>query len=403
MSDRIEHYRAVQGLNRCEWLAVDCSTNYIEQCVLLARSLGIISAEPVPIPTNSRSHLTSIAGDLDTFVVPTNPGSELPASPPHQPDGTTKPYAVIEVELPSEVKFATARLEIHERDRVKKWETEPLNLNPSAVNELVKESQALKDRLSKALQDPRKRRYRERWQADYRALGERVSSLLWTTSFNSLYHVGLGAADGNVRLRFSLEQPWFDGLWEAIFDALGQRFLMLDKTITRRARLRNSMGVFANVADEPKDFVNRIGARDGTLKVLVINSNVPDASAPDGPDDLLWRRYWESLKAQLPKLPHLEDEVKVVRELRQAVRGRNNRSNAPHREIEVDVLPLRTPDKPWSLAELVEQKLKNPSRRYDIVHFAGHALFATSAKRTTGEVTLSFRVIRNPEPCRSRL
>ena len=152
-----------------------------------------------------------------------------------------------------------------------------------------------------------------------------------------------------MRLRFSLERSCFDGLWEAIFDALGQRFLMLDNTITRRARQRNSLGIFANETGG----LQAISSSDGTLNVLVIQSNVPDGSAPDGPDDLLWKQHWKSLDADLPSLPHLEEEVKVVRELRRARRGTTDAGKS-QRQVKVDVLTLGASNKPWSLAERVE-------------------------------------------------
>jgi hypothetical protein len=407
VSERVEHYLAVQGLTRCEWLAVDCRTNYVEQCLLLARKLAIISGEQSSRPGNMQTSCGAAPGALaeisnapsiksspvpDVMVATTS--DEPPAGILQQSDETKDPFALIEVKLPSEARFATVRLEIHQSDQVQKSEVQPLNLNQSAVNELVKDSLALKDRLSKALQDPHKwQRYRERWQADYRALGERVSSLLSPTSFNLLYGMGRGAAGDNVRLRFSLEQPCFDGLWEAIFDGLGQRFMMLDNTVTRRAHLQDTLGIFANEASRPHGLANRISARDGILNVLVIQSNVPDGSAPDGPDDL-WKEHWTSLKADLPNLLHLDEEVKVIRELQRARTATGG--NARCRRVKVDVLPLRTPRRSWSLADLVEGTLKDPSRNYDIVHFAGHALFATNAKKGDGRGYLIFSGHPNP-------
>src|SRR3954463_12185838 len=48
VSDRVEHYRAVQPIKRCEWLAVDGSTDYIGQCLQLARGLGVPPEDPAP-------------------------------------------------------------------------------------------------------------------------------------------------------------------------------------------------------------------------------------------------------------------------------------------------------------------------------------------------------------------
>ena len=166
---------------------------------------------------------------------------------------------------------------------------------------------------------------------------------------------------------------------------------MLDNTITRRARQRNSLGIFANETGG----LQAISSSDGTLNVLVIQSNVPDGSAPDGPDDLLWKQHWKSFDADLPSLPHLEEEVKVVRELRRARRGTTDAGKS-RRQVKVDVLTLGASNKPWSLAERVERKLKDPSRHYDIVHFAGHALFAENAKKGDGRGYLIFSGHPNP-------
>ena len=154
VSEQVEHYRAVQGIKRCEWLAVDCSTNYVEQCLLLARRLGIISADPVSLRAGSQASRSaaadaaaeaihvrspSIAGNPVPDVMPTSTTNQRPDGLRQQPGGTVKPYALIEVELPSEAKYATVRLEIHEPERIQKTEPEPLNLNQSVVNELVKD------------------------------------------------------------------------------------------------------------------------------------------------------------------------------------------------------------------------------------------------------------------------
>jgi hypothetical protein len=52
VSDRIELYRTIQSIKRCELLIVDSATNYVAQCLQLARRLGIISDE-LPAPPDN--------------------------------------------------------------------------------------------------------------------------------------------------------------------------------------------------------------------------------------------------------------------------------------------------------------------------------------------------------------
>jgi hypothetical protein len=408
VSDQLEHYRAVQGIKRCEWLAVNCSTNYVEQCLQLARKLGVVSAEPVSLPEDPIQADADTPGNVPRVRSPSTGSSPVPdasaftrsdpsARLPQQPDGTAT-YALLEVELPSKAKFATIRLEIHKPEGVDRVEPELLNLKQRAVDELIKDSQELKKRLSKALEDNDEwRRYGKRWQADYRALGERVAKLFWPTHFAFLYGRAYAAANGNVRLRFNLERPLFDGLWEAMFDSLGERFLMLDNTITRRARQRDVLNTFTNEIAGANAVANPIGADERDLNVLVVRSDVPDGSAPEGPEDQLWKQYWASFQGGLPELPHLGDEVKVLRDLQRPRKGAGN-DGAANPRVKVDVLP-RTPrwGKSWSLAELVQRTLKDKSRHYDIVHFAGHALFAPSLNKDDGRGYLIFSGY--PQPC----
>jgi hypothetical protein len=398
VSDQLEHYFAVQGVKRCEWLAVNCSTNYIEQCLRLARKLGVVSAEPISGPQDPVHADADAPGQVPRVRSPSIASSPVPDAPAftrsepsaRQPDGTAT-YALLEMELPSQAKFATIRLEIHKPEGVDKMEPELLNLKQRAVDELIKDSQELKKRLSKALEnDDEWRRYGKRWQAEYRALGEQVAKLFWPTRFAVLYGRASAAANGNVRLRFNLERPLFDGLWEAMFDSLGERFLMLDNTITRRARQRDVLSTFTNETAGTNAFASPIGTGEHDLNVLVIRSDVPDGSAPEGPEDQLWRQYWASLQGGLPELPHLDDEVKVLRDLERSRKGARN-DGAANPRVKVDVLPrTRRWGKPWSLAELVQRTLKDKSRQYDIVHFAGHALFAPSLNKDDGRGYLVF-------------
>ena len=378
VSDRVEHYRAVQSIKRCEWLAVDGSTDYISQSLQLARRLGVISEDPAPRKSMAA---VRIGINAQPILIASNPGGtsatattgeQRPLEFVAQPPGNT--YALLEVDLPSDVKLATVRLEIHEPGRVARREAQPLRLQGTKLVQLMKECKELKDKLSDGI---RWKRYYDQWHTDYRRLGERLSRLLWDSPpFERYYHYGNGAAKENVRVRFNLQQPWFDGFWEAIsFDFGERRLVMLENTVTRRALGDDQVGVFSSEAGQ-------IDAEDGTLNVLVIKSNVSEGSTPEGPDDLLWNKYWNSYNGTLSELVHLEDEVKVLRDLKRLAK-RTATEGGKQFQVNVDVLPRAQPatDRDWSLADDVERWLKKGTRRYDIVHFAGHALFADSPKQ----------------------
>jgi hypothetical protein len=372
VSDRIELFRIVQTIKQCELLMVDNTTNYIEQCVGLARRLGIVQEDPSASTSGRGAPAISLSG-AEAVVERQPPGTRPSAASPADEIAlavaarpTEKaPYALIEVELPNDATFGLVRLEIHEPGKVTKYQ-ELLRLDQSELQELIAQSKVLKGNLSKWQQDPiRWKRHYEHWHADYSSLGERVSRLLWgSTSFAKYYNRGHGAARGNVRVRFNLEQPWFDGLWEAIFGENNDRSLILDNTIVRRVAQRGESGVFT-------DGTGQIDTDDGVLNVLVIKSNVAPGSTPKGPSDPLWRKYWKSYKGKLPELKHLDEEVQVLKDLEQ-VKGNKKL------QVNVDVIGDKPPlaGEAWSLAAELESRLIKESRRYDIVHFAGHALFA---------------------------
>jgi hypothetical protein len=393
VSDRLEHSSLVRGMTRCQWLSVNACTNYIEQCVQLARELGVVSGDLTSAWSDRRQTKESTLHKIPRVRSPSLGHAPIPESAPCRKSKTARrssrqseggaTYAVLEVELPSKVQFATIRLEVHKNGRIETEQPELLNLKQRAVNELIAASQKLKNKLSDALDDDDAwARYHKLWEAEYRALAKRVARLFWPTYFAVLYGRAYAEGDGNVRLRFNLERPLFDGLWEAIFDSLGQRFLLLDNTITRRAR---QPGV--SESPDPDETSIHIGKRD--LNVLVIRSDVKEGPDPEGPDDQLWREFWNGQKP-LRELRHLADEVEELRALKRSS-GQTADDDAPKPLVNVDVLrgPRRW-GKPWSLADLVERKLKDPSRRYDIVHFAGHALFDDSSKSSDGRGYLVF-------------
>jgi hypothetical protein len=394
VSDHLEHYFVAQEIERCEWLAVNASTNYVQQCLQLARKLGVVSADPIPVATNGRQAVANASGNVPRVRSPSVVSSPVPKPPAHtkfkpsarcsrQPGET---YALLEVVLPSNAQNANVKLEIRNQDGlVQGGEQIFLGLKQRAVNELVRESQKLKDKLSDALADEEEwANYGKIWEKEYRELADRVSKLFWSPKFSFLYGMARREGNGNVRLRFNLEQPLFGGLWEAMFDFSSPRFAMLDHTITRRA---SSSDPLERIGADTVGALADADPRD--LNVLVIRSDVPDGSAPKGPNDQLWRDFWAT-QEDLRELPHLGEEVQVLRDLRRP-RGRTSGDGAAEPRVKVDV--LRGPQrwgKPWSLADLVERRLKDRSRRYDIVHFAGHALFDESAENGDGRGYLVF-------------
>jgi hypothetical protein len=173
-------------------------------------------------------------------------------------------------------------------------------------------------------------------------------------------------------LRFNLDLPYFDGAWEAIYDHLNKNFVMLSNTVTvaRRANQFSLPNAFATT--EPSSAPAQIDVANSVLNVVIIESDVPDGTSPKGPPDPLWERYWTSLKGTLPALPHIKKEVKMLQGLSRARAG-TDKARRPQPRVEVEVLSSRV-GKP--LAEIVEHRLKDHTRPYDIIHFAGHALFA---------------------------
>ncbi len=376
VSDRMELYRTIQTIKRCELLIVDNSTNYVDQCVQLARRLDIIPDDPTAPPEGPSSPAETRA--------PPSPGPAISSTGPK-----TK-YALLEVELPRDPNFGLVYLELHEESgKIWKDQIQPLRLDKSELEELIKDSNILKTNLSKWQQDPVKwKRHYDEWHAVYRKLGERVARLLWgSKSFSAYYNNGRGFAKDNIRIRFNLEEPWFDGLWEALSAEQDSRNLILENTLTRRVILQNKLEQFGNGETQ-------IDAEGGTLNVLVIQSDVSHDSVPNGPDDPLWRRYWASYKGTLPSLPHLEQEVKALRDLKKLY-GKS----AGNLRINVEVLPHKSapPGKKWSLAQKVEDHLADVSARYDVVHFAGHALFAEGPVKSDDRGYLVFSGFPQPE------
>ena len=163
-------------------------------------------------------------------------------------------------------------------DRIRGVTATPLSLNQQKVDEL--RMRKLSDRFSKTLKSDKTY---EQWQTDYRALGERFHKLLDSNVFaghlDTVRGVVMGRSGLDVRLRFSLGRLVFDGLWESICDPAG-RHLMLETTITRRER------------DAIDSFTESRSGEVGALNILVVGSTFEDNSALEGPDDILWKKFW---------------------------------------------------------------------------------------------------------------
>jgi hypothetical protein len=322
VSERSELEDLAESLPRCGWLEVCGNTDYEKDCVTLAKGMGIV-------PSSARSSRAD--------------------------------FALIEIDVPDDTRTSTIKCEIHVDDRAKSGRTKLLGLNQKKVDELVERSRDLSNRFAKAFRSAKA--YTD-WQTEYRTLGECFYKLLDTEEFKEQYNRVKGAMDARpdlkFRLRFNLGRNVFDGLWESMCKPLSAP-LMLEATIARRQIVEMSSS-----EDPPPGPV-------GTLNVLVVGSTLDDNSKPEGPPDLLWQKIWG--KSVLHSLPHIVNEAAAIKAL----------EGSPY-NVKVDVLSgevRRDAKQPWSLAAVVEECLKSNPGRYDVVHFAGHALFAPSKKKPT--------------------
>jgi FtsZ-binding cell division protein ZapB len=353
VSQEIKHFLAVQAIRRCELLYVNCETDYVRDCLQVARRLEVVSVNPAQ-PALPQAAREAAQGNLAAN------------------------YALVEVDLVADARSAFVRLS--------GGDPQPLDLDQTEVDELIKESRALAKRLDDAQQsEERWRRYSQQWSTEYRRLGERVHNLLFSTIFRDLYRIGYGHANGNVRLRFNLDQRYFDGAWEAIYDCQNKDFVMLGNmvTVARRARPSNIYNTLAT--SESYRASDQIDVNDGVLHMIVIQSDVPDQSIPQGPNDPLWDKYWGS--KTLSDLPHVKQEVQMLRTLGR-VGTRAGQGGASGARVEVEVLAPRGGK---ALADQVQRRLEDRSRHYDIIHFAGHALFDRTPQDGRGYLVFSGR------------
>jgi hypothetical protein len=340
------HLSRVQEIARCELLLVGCETDYVRDCLRLARRLGVVAPPD--------------AGDT------------------HRAGASQ--YALLEVCLQNNGQGYVT---------LGGLPPQPLNLDESDIDDLIEKSQKLAERLNKARSS--KRIFKE-WEEDYHKLGEQVGKLLFPTMFGRLYWSGYDKTKGNVRVRFNLDQRCFDGAWEAIYDSTVKRHVILGDTITvaRRAYRFDDRYLFTPSRSAPAQF----DVTDGVLTVVIIEADVPDGSTPEGPSDPLWDIFWRNLRGRLCALPHIKKEVKMLQGLCRA-QGGTDKAGQPQPRVVVEVLSPRagTP-----LAKIVEDRLKDRTRPYDIIHFAGHALFARSPVPQDSRGYLVFPGKRGEQP-----
>src|SRR5262249_36643514 len=156
VSERAEHEPLVQLLPRCRWLEVGLNTDYEEDCVAFAAQLRVGTADAE---------------------------SQAEGAAPAARSGRAD-FAVIEIDVPDDTKFAKIKYEIHVDDRVSNGSEKRLGLNQKNVTELVEKSRKLSDEFTKAFKSAKAY---ARWQTDYRALGERFYKLLDTVDFKEHY------------------------------------------------------------------------------------------------------------------------------------------------------------------------------------------------------------------------
>ncbi|WP_442579087.1 CHAT domain-containing protein [Mesorhizobium sp. ASY16-5R] len=324
-----EHALDVQHLKRSEVILVGASTDYVGLATKRAYALGVTSST--------------------SFLKP-QPNTPMPVQVQVE---SPKRYALIEVDVRKDMKHSMVRLQINDPER-RQEEAEWLDLNEAEVTDFLKESRRFRENLSNAFAEtPRSRTFRDRWHFHYTSLGQRAHKMLWRDPFDKYYLRAQARVGPNIRVRFNLDPSVYDGLWESLRDQGNERFLMIGDSLARRVA-REQLPV-----DEPRP---EIGGRGATLNVLAVGSDVSRNSVPEGPEDVGWKNYWAD-GALLRNLPHVEKEIEMLMEL-------NNPA------IKVKPLKFRGGVKPSSLADKLERELKEHPRLYDVLHFAGHALFA---------------------------
>ena len=290
------------------------------------------------------------------------------------------PWALLDVNLDGSQR-SRLRLQIGTGHLLEEPMEFPLAVDEAELDEVVQASRELRQKMNEHLRDKGLwLSYVSQWRQDYELLGRRIFTLINKYPFDEYMGRALQAANENARLRFVLHENAYDGLWEAMFHPHRREWMMLSSTIARRAQ---------SPAAGP---LRRLDGGDGEVHVLAIGSNVPDGSKAKGPDNSGWRNFWKSfyepkavayhrdnqcqlpLNVVFPPLKEIACELAVLDKLRNAVNGR--------RPAKMDLVVENASTSGQSLAARVrEQLLAGPrlgvgrAARFDVVHFAGHALF----------------------------
>ena len=316
-----EHERLAVTLPRCKELVIGATTDYEQDCIALAAQLGVGASDAAAAPVNGA------VGAKPSVV-----------------RSKRDDFALIEIEVPDNTRFATVKYEIYVDDRISNNTAKNLGLSQKRWT-AVDASRKLSDQFTKAFKNAKA--YKQ-WQEHYRELGQGFYKLLDKNVFSEQFNKVKGAVEVyrnlNFRVRFSLGRSVFDGLWEFDMPPTGDH-LMLEATITRRG-----MDTVSGYPDSPSGPV-------GTLNILVIGATLDDNSRPQGPPDLMWQKLWG--KSVLHSLPHIEKEVAAIKALEQL----------PY-NVKVDVLSGESrhqAEQPWSLAREVEKCLKRNGKRYDVI------------------------------------
>jgi CHAT domain len=337
---------AVQKMEQCELLWIDSETNYLQLCVKYARKLGM------PLKSGGR-FLKEKNGDCGSVTRLPDSQKGIRVS---QTNSEQK-FALLEVALKSRANSSTMTLVLNKGgEGIVRGDPIILDLGADEINDLVEDSRKLTDRIFKGLETLD-------WNSkhDYMLLGERIHKLVFKGKASELFGFARGAVEGGVRLRFNLDEPVFDGLWEAVFDREDNKFLMLDNTVTRRAVLSDFR------------FRNRFEFGNNVLNILAVKSLVSSETMPVGPRDRFWEDCFGHVK--LSALQHLDREIDVLKRLEWRSKAASKRTESLS-EIRLKVLSAGVRRR--SLADILERELAENPDRYDVLHFAGHALFAGS-------------------------
>jgi hypothetical protein len=332
-----------------------------------------------PLTMDCLEDIETFATQLAKYCNDRDKGIAPPA--PSPPSSNGSPWALLEVNLKG-ARDSTFTLYKGEGEQPCEPKEDSFTLDVDALERILERSRELRRELSARLADPGQwKTYFPVWKRDYAQLGSQIFDLVNQDRFLYYWGEAKGAGKGNARIRFTLDNRAYDGLWESIYDERDDKWLMLHGGVARRARVRSS---------ERDAVLTPLDGGDGTIHVLAIASDVIPGSRLEGPND----EGWHSLRDRMlhdaqerlerrartedlfPQLGNLKSEMDALEDLKSA---QNDKAGAPKLDIEILDSAQADPDVP--LEELVRRKLtEGPvpagrSRRYDVVHFAGHALF----------------------------